>query len=282
MGIIYCAKNKINGKRYIGKTKLTLPQRKSVHKYDASKKLKISLLHRAINKYGWDNIEWSILYEGDDYSDKEYQFISSHGGEYNIVKNDNMQNTYINNPNLIEIRKKLSEIQKIINDEKRSKISEDVVNDYNNGISTSIIYKKYKLGRMGFLKIADKYDLDLTLCRRNCNEKLKQQALLNHKPKSLISEKSYHSRVKNLGNVDGIHNPKWSGYWLTPVGKFNLIQEACLEMGMAEGTLRRLCKDNNERPLDLSQIRKNKWLKNNNVLIGQTPKILGFGFQCIK
>lgn len=58
MGIIYMAKNKLNGKFYIGKTVKSLDRRKYEHHTFITPK---TLLQKAISKYGKDNFEWSIL-----------------------------------------------------------------------------------------------------------------------------------------------------------------------------------------------------------------------------
>jgi group I intron endonuclease len=61
MYTIYLAKNKVNGKCYVGQTRSTLEKRKLYHFY-ASKKANCKFQH-AINKYGLDGFEWSILEE---------------------------------------------------------------------------------------------------------------------------------------------------------------------------------------------------------------------------
>lgn len=50
-----------NGKHYVGRTKNTLDQRLAEHKA-AAKKQKQHQLYYAINKYGWDSIEKSVLF----------------------------------------------------------------------------------------------------------------------------------------------------------------------------------------------------------------------------
>lgn len=59
---IYKATSKTTGKSYIGYTQQLLPRRMSNHKCKA---LKGSTLyfHQAIQKYGWDDFEWEILFE---------------------------------------------------------------------------------------------------------------------------------------------------------------------------------------------------------------------------
>ena len=61
MGIIYCSKNKINGKCYIGKTTTTLTQRISQHLSDSKTQKDNTYFHNAINKYGISAFEWTII-----------------------------------------------------------------------------------------------------------------------------------------------------------------------------------------------------------------------------
>lgn len=60
--IIYQAKNKINGKKYIGQTIRSFVQRKYEH-IAASKNGCKNYFHSAIRKYGKENFEWTILEE---------------------------------------------------------------------------------------------------------------------------------------------------------------------------------------------------------------------------
>lgn len=59
--IIYCAKNKINNKVYIGKTIKPLCKRMSDHKYEAFKRHRQSKFYNALREFGWENFSWSIL-----------------------------------------------------------------------------------------------------------------------------------------------------------------------------------------------------------------------------
>jgi group I intron endonuclease len=75
--IIYCAINKINGKKYVGQSTLTLDERRKSHLHDC--KYKDYVFGRAINKYGIDAFEWEILYTCssiDEMIEKEKQFIA--------------------------------------------------------------------------------------------------------------------------------------------------------------------------------------------------------------
>ena len=76
MGVIYCYTNLINNKRYIGQT-LWEEQRYNQHKncYEDS------IFHRAIKKYGFENFEYTILFESDDINElnnKEKEFIKAY------------------------------------------------------------------------------------------------------------------------------------------------------------------------------------------------------------
>lgn len=58
-GIIYRAKNNVNGKVYIGQTTKTLNERRKIHEND---KFSCAYFHNALKKYS-NNFEWSILCE---------------------------------------------------------------------------------------------------------------------------------------------------------------------------------------------------------------------------
>jgi len=67
--IVYRAKNKINNKSYIGITTKTLEHRKITHQKAA--KYSNRKFYTALNKYGFDNFEWSVLDECSDMTDLE-------------------------------------------------------------------------------------------------------------------------------------------------------------------------------------------------------------------
>lgn len=56
-GIIYCAYNKINQKRYIGQTVQRLCERRAAH-YTKDPEI---YFHRALHKYNKEDFEWSII-----------------------------------------------------------------------------------------------------------------------------------------------------------------------------------------------------------------------------
>lgn len=59
--IIYKAVNKLNGNTYIGKTILSLHQRKTGHLNYVNNQNSETYFHRALRKHGIDNFEWSII-----------------------------------------------------------------------------------------------------------------------------------------------------------------------------------------------------------------------------
>ncbi len=68
MGIIYQAKNKANGKQYVGRAVGKIEDRKKVHEKNANNGSSL-LFHRALCKYGFDTFEWRILFDDVDEDD---------------------------------------------------------------------------------------------------------------------------------------------------------------------------------------------------------------------
>jgi group I intron endonuclease len=78
-GCVYLARNKINGKLYVGKTICKLSKRQRAHRCDGLHG-KVTGLGRAIAKYGFDNFEWSVLAESNDPAELvrlEVEFIAN-------------------------------------------------------------------------------------------------------------------------------------------------------------------------------------------------------------
>jgi len=65
MGFVYLARNKVNGKLYVGKTTLSLKHRAALHVREAFMDAS-TLFHRALVKYEVQNFEWAILFESSD------------------------------------------------------------------------------------------------------------------------------------------------------------------------------------------------------------------------
>ena len=89
---VYCIKNKINGKEYIGYTKHTLEKRFQQHSHQC--KVEKSIISAAINKYGKDSFEIFALYEGDDALQKEDNFIQERKPAYNLTAGGGMPPTF--------------------------------------------------------------------------------------------------------------------------------------------------------------------------------------------
>lgn len=69
--IVYKITNRTNGKVYIGQTN-NLKRRIQEHKHD---KRQNHPIHLAIKKYGFENFEVEVLYEGPDFNKKEEEYI---------------------------------------------------------------------------------------------------------------------------------------------------------------------------------------------------------------
>jgi group I intron endonuclease len=83
---IYKSVNTKNGKVYIGFDS-NWPNRFKIHK--SSSKKQDSKFYRAIRKYGWDNFEWSVIYQS-----KDKQHTLKEMENYFINEYDSMKNGY--------------------------------------------------------------------------------------------------------------------------------------------------------------------------------------------
>lgn len=95
-GIIYCALNIVNNKRYIGQTIRGLERRKREHIWQSEKDSEFTF-HKALRKYGKDKFEWSIIdvasnaeeldekeiYWINKYDTYHYGYNMSTGGQFN-------------------------------------------------------------------------------------------------------------------------------------------------------------------------------------------------------
>ena len=73
-GIIYCAYNKVNQKRYIGQTIQRLCERRAAH-YTKDPEI---YFHRALHKYDKNDFDWSIIdtaQSADELNEKEQYWI---------------------------------------------------------------------------------------------------------------------------------------------------------------------------------------------------------------
>ena len=82
MDKIYCLTNKINGHQYIGFTTRDNVQDRFTEHCNAKNMYPIQL---AIRKYGKENFDISVMYEGKDAIDKEDMYIKKLGCDYNVA-----------------------------------------------------------------------------------------------------------------------------------------------------------------------------------------------------
>lgn len=67
MSCVYQARNRINGKRYVGKTSKTMSERREEHEKSAGNGgVVCKCFHAALRKYGSDAFEWRVLMREDD------------------------------------------------------------------------------------------------------------------------------------------------------------------------------------------------------------------------
>lgn len=120
MGIIYCAQNKVNGKRYIGQSVNSLEQRRRGYLGQA-RRGRPQPVFDAIREFGEDAFEWSVLFDDVDDEDLDeyeidaiavYKTLVPNG--YNLSRGGNGSSK--------ESRKKLSESKKNLSAETRDKI----------------------------------------------------------------------------------------------------------------------------------------------------------------
>lgn len=89
-GIIYCARNLINDKKYIGQTTRELKRRRNEHIAQANNGSELAI-HQAIKKYGEDSFEWCIIdqtYNQEDLDEREIYWIDyydSYRNGYNMT-----------------------------------------------------------------------------------------------------------------------------------------------------------------------------------------------------
>lgn len=97
--LVYLAKNKINGKKYVGYTTKTLEERQKNHLRKSKNKKNLHyfyLFPTAIRKYGFENFDWEILFESNNLEEviekeifyiKKLNTISPYG--YNLTQGGN-------------------------------------------------------------------------------------------------------------------------------------------------------------------------------------------------
>ncbi len=85
-GNLYKITNKINQHSYVGYTSRSIHERFSCHISNALVQNRKSKLYSAIRKYGRENFDIELLYEGNDALEKENEYIEKFKCEYNMTK----------------------------------------------------------------------------------------------------------------------------------------------------------------------------------------------------
>jgi len=133
MGLIYCATFP-NNKKYIGQTTRKLNERINEHLYQANQENSINIFHKAIKKYGKDNIKWEVLenniFDLDTLNNKEEFWISKLNTYY---KNGEGYNMTLGGQNYLN---------RCIIDE-NSELAKQIYKDYKECGSTIMISQKY-------------------------------------------------------------------------------------------------------------------------------------------
>jgi group I intron endonuclease len=162
-----------NGKVYIGKSK-NFENRKMSHFYNSTyENYNSTKMKRAINKYGFDNIIWDILFESDDIdiiNEKEKQYIilfDSIKNGYNISNGGDGGDTISNNERKNDIIKQQLKSKGIDPDKYviiTDELKNDIIDDYvNNKLSRNALVKKYSISkqRMSRLLKSEKIEIDM-------------------------------------------------------------------------------------------------------------------------
>lgn len=149
---IYCFTNKLNGKKYIGQT-INFNKRLSEHKYRSGKD---NLpFHNAINKYGIENFEITILVENietqEELNDYEKLFIKKFntGNKnfgYNVAEGGSNGNVfkYMNKEKFDDFTNKVSQRSSEMWNNRNEKERQDVINKIANGNRGKVVSEETK------------------------------------------------------------------------------------------------------------------------------------------
>lgn len=195
-GLIYKITNKINGKIYIGQTKVTLKKRISGHLAKCNAHLKSAFV-----KYGIDNFEFIIIcyvfYQSQQLLDSSEQifirYYKSDNNKFGYNKTSGGKNNYIPNK---EFKK---HIKKLKNKLPKGKFSKERLKKHRELINSEPIKKKHSMG----LK---RYYENLSPYKRNKLKKINRQKIAKGRLTAYIaiSEKYKLIRKDNLKTLNSI------------------------------------------------------------------------------
>lgn len=162
-----------NAKFYIGKSK-NFESRKMSHFYNSNyKKTNSTKMKRAINKYGFDNIKWEIIFESDDIDiinekEKEYIiFFDSIKNGYNISNGGDGGDTISNNIRKSDIIRQQLKSKGIDPDKYvviTDELKKEIINDYvDNKLSRNALVKKYSISKQRMSRLLKSENIEINM-----------------------------------------------------------------------------------------------------------------------
>jgi group I intron endonuclease len=241
--IIYKVINISNNKIYIGKSDKTLENRKYMHEYLALYKNSNYLFHKAIRKYGSNNFIWEIVEEIENevvLNDKEIFYIDHFKSKYNqngynVADGGKGGDWISNHPNLIEIKKKISEkvknnykdesFKKLMKEriEKRTekvnkKIYEDLINKYGKEKADEIYKEKQDIKNHKFkMKNDPIYKKEI---KNKKNKKISESLKIKYKDPNYYNKFCEINRsIDRKNDKNPMFNKTQYEYWIKKYGK---------------------------------------------------------------
>lgn len=212
-GIIYLAKNKVNGKCYVGQTTCSLNKRRNGHKNKAELNSKLAI-HLAINKHGIESFDFSVLQdccgrycldEAEKWWIVNHDCVSPRG--YNLTEGGK------NGRPAIEVRKRMSEKSKQrppISEETRRKLA--VASRHNR-------HSEETLKKMSAWQIGRKRPEMKTWPKRVLTEETRRK-MSEAQKKAMTPERREHLSQLNTGKIHSdetkrkvsqFHKGRWVG-----------------------------------------------------------------------
>ena len=197
-----------NGKVYIGKSK-DFENRKNKHSY--SPKYYNTKLTHAINKHGFESIEWEIIFETDDpdlLNQKEKEFIIKYDSiknGYNISTGGDGGDTISNNIRRLDIIKQRLKTGGFNPDnyvEISDIISEKIIEDYTtNKLSIKAISRKYNISKQRITRFLKSKNITIDKDRAKLTNSIK---LSDDKINSVIEKYKNGILIKDIADQEDL------------------------------------------------------------------------------